>query len=789
MNQRQQNTKIDMSKGYGPLGGSLVGVLLCAVIVALDGALEQAHLYFPKVWPGVVWWAPLFFNGVCLLSSVARDTFRRLPRRNVVFRATCWAVPALWTSWVITFGMSMVVFVLGATFAAAAGICATFLGRYIPPGQEAAVAAGQPVVHQLPSPRLPLEEQIRQQIAGLLSLREPAMWPLVSQREAWPRDAGYTFEIEGVPGRPLNWKKLAGICEDLAAEMKLAHGCNPRARMGSHRGSTYLDLPTKNFNADNIPYPSSDGYGPLTVRKPFPVGGDPRGQYQRVCLHQGMALVAGQRGGGKTVLMHNLTASLARCTDVLIWHIDLNGGRLSRSWLYPYANGQVTEPVVDWTAYTVDEAMLMAEAAIRIAEERDMRYAHLLSGANTDVLPVSNKIPMIIIMVDEGYEIAGEDVTPEQLKLSKKLMEVARKGRAMCVNLVWSSQRTTGDYMPSQIKRGAQAIFCTRVADNDELQNVFGWHRGASLDDLIFEGQMLVRVGGASELNVFKGFNIPFNQRAEVAIAVQSIRRAVRLDPISVVAGDRRGDREVDQGGAYSKRWQRPVAGRYLSYLKAGGGGENDDEFNIAEMDTNATPTNPASSTSTAPAAATPKTGGSKLDELQAYVDQVEKQQSTPTPPTSPTSTSGDPINQVLAMPDNKVADVFDDLMRNAPVYDPRNTQPSAAAAPAPTSAPPSPPAEPSDDGDLSSRQIRQAFILQLLNTAGITGATTKEIVDKAVAGGLASATRPQLISEDLKRLREANQVTQWKGGRHFTGKSGGGRWWTAQFGDPPRQQ
>jgi hypothetical protein len=140
----------------------------------------------------------------------------------------------------------------------------------------------------------------------------------------------------------------------------------------------------------------------LTSRAPFPIGKLLTGEDATVHLAQEEFVLVGQVGSGKTNALNVLTGQLARCADVLVWHIDLAGAGLSRPWVTPTHEGRAPMSAVDWVATTEAEALLMTQAAIQIIDGRKRAYAKRMRAANADVLPVDQEVPQIVIVVDEG---------------------------------------------------------------------------------------------------------------------------------------------------------------------------------------------------------------------------------------------------------------------------------------------------------------------------------------------------------------------------------------------------
>ncbi|KOV08148.1 hypothetical protein ADK91_13865, partial [Streptomyces sp. XY511] len=125
---------------------------------------------------------------------------------------------------------------------------------------------------------------------------------------------------------------------------------------------------------------------------------------------------------------------VARAEDMLGWVIDLNAGSAGLPWVRPAMtptdSGQAVRPGIDWLASTPEEAHRMLDAAIAIAKRRKVAYQKLMADADTDLLPISPRIPQIMLIVDEGAEILASN-DKAMKALAAKILEVIRISRAM----------------------------------------------------------------------------------------------------------------------------------------------------------------------------------------------------------------------------------------------------------------------------------------------------------------------------------------------------------------------
>ncbi|CAM5735948.1 hypothetical protein STENM223S_06617 [Streptomyces tendae] len=236
-------------------------------------------------------------------------------------------------------------------------------------------------------------------------------------------------------------------------------------------------------------------YTPLSIYTGIPWGYRTNAEAICVFLREQCALVVGPTGSGKTNMVHVILAGFARAADVLTWVIDLNAGSAGLPWARPAfdTNGAPVDgvrPGVDWLASTYEEAVLMLDAALAVGLRRKVTYQGLMAQANADQLPISAKIPQIMLVVDEGAEILTS--TDRNMKdLAKKILEVIRMLRAMGVRTVLTALGATGSVLGNlMIRREAKARVCLTGGETEgmDLSKVFPGARGLRPDQAPYKG-------------------------------------------------------------------------------------------------------------------------------------------------------------------------------------------------------------------------------------------------------------------------------------------------------------
>ncbi|MCQ9129989.1 hypothetical protein KMS84_04070, partial [Streptomyces sp. IBSBF 2807] len=330
-----------------------------------------------------------------------------------------------------------------------------------------------------------------------------------------------------------------------------------------------------------------------------PWGVRTNGETVSAYLREQCALVVGPTGSGKTNVLHSILAGNARADDLLTFVIDLNAGSVGLPWVLPALKGELqtgdgkpVRPGIDWLAGTYEEALLMLDAVLAIGSHRKKAYQDLLSKANTDLLPISAKIPQIMLVVDEGAEILVS--TDRQMKeLAKKILEVIRMLRAMGIRTILTALGATGAVLGNlMIRREAKVRVALTGGETEgmDLGKMFPGRRGLRVDQAPYKGAGFMGTP-ESPAALFKAWRILPNQIRDITVATSD--RHPRLDEVSAKAA----------GPAYARRWdaertawmldltptnddqadERPVGsgGLNLSALRGpdGGQGSHEDEM------------------------------------------------------------------------------------------------------------------------------------------------------------------------------------------------------------------
>ncbi|MFJ4690816.1 hypothetical protein [Streptomyces sp. NPDC088766] len=523
---------LDWAAGHGPVTGAL-SATTGAFAVATTGAATG----MPPGWAVVVGAAGALGHTVAGLRV-------RNAGRTLATRAASWLVGAGWTTWAMTTG-PLTWAALGSLAAIGVGMgaAARSVALYEEAREEEAIAAEQrAIARELSAERRAIAAEWVERIQRICNITVRVL-----AVEKWPTGAGYSLDLE--PQGGITYDRIAQFSVQLSADAKLPHGCTATASPGIHQGRAILDVTTVNVLKEDCPYPSE--YGPLSVLTGLPWGVRTNGEIVSAYLREQCALVVGPTGSGKTNMVHTILAGFARAEDVLTWVIDLNAGSAGLPWVLPALNGELQQadgkpvrPGIDWLAASHEEAMLMLDAALAVGLHRKRAYQDLLAKANTDLLPISAKIPQILLVIDEGAEILVS--TDRQMKqLAKKILEVIRMLRAMGVRTVLTALGATGSVLGNlMIRREGKVRVALTGGETEgmDLGKMFPGRRGLRVEQAPYKGAGFMGTP-ESPAALFKAWRILPNQIREITAATSD--RHPRLDDISAKAA----------GPAYARRW------------------------------------------------------------------------------------------------------------------------------------------------------------------------------------------------------------------------------------------
>ena len=204
---------------------------------------------------------------------------------------------------------------------------------------------------------------------------------------------------------------------------------------------------------------------PTTITEPIDLGPFEDAAPCRVLFLRRHILFGGATGAGKSSGLNVLIGNLAACRDVVIWAIDLKKGMELGPWV----------SCIDRLATTPDEARALLADAVKVLEAR----AALLAERGQRVWEPTPDMPALVIIIDEYAELS--DDAPDAIRHADS---IARRGRAVAVNLVAATQRPTQKAMGQGAVRSQMDVRISfRVRERQDVDLILGqgmlaagWH-------------------------------------------------------------------------------------------------------------------------------------------------------------------------------------------------------------------------------------------------------------------------------------------------------------------------
>lgn len=457
MNPTEPGTQAPWLPAYAGLGG-------IALVVA-----DRLHLI-----AGLAWWVfPLL--GLLAAAVAALVTFVQEASRSgdllwypvFTHRTVVWAGAGAWAGWTAAAGWhtpQIITWAVGVPILAALGlVCQTPAGA----GREQQQAPGRDRRHRI----IREWEAIARSVTRL---------PInVTGWEPWENSTdGYRVFLELPAEQGTTVDDLAQQAAKFAAAKRLPLGCAVRVLDHDHQGMAVLDVMTRNSLMD-ITDVHTEPSTPASINDEFPILTTPRGDVLSVCLRIFSMIIGGTVGSGKTTLLDRIIMWLARCTDAVIWVVDLNGGGVAEPWISAWANGLTDKPVIDWIADNEEEGAAMVAVASAVAKDRktNREASRRKKAANTKILPLSDTMPGIVIITDEGGEVRQAASLFGQLA-DQGIARIAQIGRAEGVRAVMSILRGTSDLLNKGLRVVAALRLCLRMEEDDEYYHVLGSNPG-----------------------------------------------------------------------------------------------------------------------------------------------------------------------------------------------------------------------------------------------------------------------------------------------------------------------
>lgn len=699
MGSKKRGGAVDWTAGHPPAWAA-VNAAGVSALTAAAGYLADAPMA-TGIGEGVVG----------AVASLAVSSARKYTRGHRIYRCAAWLAAGGWTSWALTVGP------WSSPWPALTLAAGAILGW----GANAAYAeweAGAPERRRLAELAAQREQKRGEwedrfaRVCGVTGCSVDAVEPW--EPDETGRSAGYTLEVS-LPAGGTTVEELARHTDALRSDMRLPDGCTLEIVRGANHGTALVRVNDRNIFAEIIHYP--DDLSPKSINDPITVGRHKDGTKAQGSLRFHSGLLIGQPEGGKTNLLNVINAELARCVDVLIWHIDITGAGITLPWLRAWAvDGTAPRPVVDWSASTVDEALAMLKVAAEIIAMRKASYQHLMFEEDDDKIPVSPDIPEIIIIADEAAEL------PQSVQ--DGIGAVNNTGRAAGVRTMSCALRATRDMVSASQKEMTRWRIGMRVSDASEYQHLFSDYRAVDVKDAPVPGSGFMEWNGSSP-RPFLGYRIKPGRIREISNVVAD--RRPKLDEVSL---------RIDSAKLYEERWIRTLPKLFRGTPLAPAAAHIMDQ----------SPTVTLSSAEKGPATAAggnEETGGIDMDALfpMQIPDDIKDSPSAAPPPSIPAQEKREEPQGNGSDPE------FQRLIDDSMMWDPNllaSAQPQPPEQPRPTLAP-----APAEDRE-SVTDPAQRCALELLAATRTEGLAPGVLHEKLRAQGF--GTSRQTVHEWLAR-------------------------------------
>jgi hypothetical protein len=485
---------IDWAGPHGTALGTINGLLAAYSVSWIGHACRIGGA--PKLWT-ILAVAAVGLVGIILV--LARAAIKPVRPATLVYQLACVGGAGAWTTWTVFLDSWPWRSWLGrAGILAAAAVVAGILAALVKddPAEVNAAHDDEPMPELEPtSDGMPNAE--RQELAREWKVRiEKVCKIAVSIRGVkwWDKrtpdgiPVGYTIEAI-CPTGGSGWETIKTFEQGLANDLDLPLGCTVEVMMGVTRRAALIKVSTVNMLATEQPYPSN--HSPLDINGPLPLGVTADGEVVGVTVRQMSVGVFGQKGSGKTNALHDVAAGVTRCTNALLWDVELAGGGLSRQWARTFLDGRTKQPGIDWIALDEHIALFMVRAARRITHARKEVYQDLMASVDDDKIPCSPTLPAIMIRHDE---IAATMGTPSKHpEIASGFKFITFEARASGVNVTFGALEATTGFIDQDTQRQLGAIAVMRSGNEACYAWALGsWGHGIRTADIPYPGNAAI---------------------------------------------------------------------------------------------------------------------------------------------------------------------------------------------------------------------------------------------------------------------------------------------------------
>ncbi|MFI1194105.1 hypothetical protein ACH4T9_12720 [Micromonospora sp. NPDC020750] len=397
----------------------------------------------------------------------------------------------------------------------------------------------------------------------------------LTYRDRIPTRCGFSILMRLPDDGKITFPGLTGKTERLEIATGLSEGAITFERATDNNGRALAREVWVHFDVEDVLSQlihMPDEHTPLSINNAFTIGKYSDGEPIHLKLREIAALIVGVRGRGKTNLLNVMIHQLSRCTDVVIWMIDLKGGRAVKPWLRPWLEEKVDRPVLDWVATDRIEAHRMLTGARALIDQRGQ------SGIGGSKIKPTRDLPAVIVICDEIAALVGMRSGPKSAKegqgetsntLAGILTGCIQLGRSEAVDFVLATQRSTVTMIGNgDLKSQCELRIGLGVTTPQDARSVFEGNGVAArmlnkLKDKATRGAVLIQDGDGGRIAPGKSFFMGDDDEQAV------IYRAAELHANYPAPLDTHGQAAVDAAvrslgdgqAGYTDRWSEDRAG------------------------------------------------------------------------------------------------------------------------------------------------------------------------------------------------------------------------------------
>ncbi|WP_165956476.1 FtsK/SpoIIIE domain-containing protein [Kribbella antibiotica] len=279
---------------------------------------------------------------------------------------------------------------------------------------------------------------------------------------------GWTARIKLRRGQ--HWTEAMNAIPKLESAMGARNGALRVESVADDAGSFTMRMVEVDPHAEPIEWVPRPGKRNQSITQPLTVGVFEDGSDISVPFLRKHVLIGGATDSGKSGLLNVILARLAECGDVAMWGIDLKEGMELAPW------SRVLDRPVATNNETAEELLAAA------VDELEKRANFLMASGRREWDPKISA-PALFIIIDEYAELSK--------KCQRLADSIARRGRALCVNLIIATQRPTQKAMGegSALRSQMNIRFCLRVNERPDVDLILGAGKlSAGWDTTMFDG-------------------------------------------------------------------------------------------------------------------------------------------------------------------------------------------------------------------------------------------------------------------------------------------------------------